>query len=262
MFREATVVELIPDRGGVRVLFRDLVRSGFGASDFVRVLQPRMHDTGGACLWLPEVGEYGVVAPLGDGFVWVGSLAFQNANQVDPSPGIFYVRHQSGTVIQIRGNGDFEAAHPSGARITLSKAGGALPELKATSKPMVGGDPGDPVVEISHPSGAMVAISSGGDVSASTPANVNVEGSAVTIKGGTITLDGPVTMTQTAEIMMVAMVNGGLATGPSIPTGIIPGSFRCQGVITGEMDVVGNGKSLHDHVHREQGDGNPTSAPL
>lgn len=162
MLHAAEVIEVLPRVGGVRVRYRDLVQSGRG--DFVRVLQGRMHSTGGAALWLPEEGELGVVGDVSGLFqVWMGSLPYQDASQVDPSPGILYVRHQSGLEIQVRKEGDFQLSHPSGFRLTVAQAAGALPGLKATSLPASSGDVGAPVLEIVHPSGAMVSIDRDGN---------------------------------------------------------------------------------------------------
>jgi len=160
----AEVVEVVPEQGGVRVRFKDLVHSGFGSYDFVRVLQTRMSEKNGACLWLPEVGEFGVVGCLEGGYyIWLGSLPYLNKNQVDPADGIYYMRHQSGIVVQIRKSGDFEVSHPSGFRITVSKEAGALPELEATSDTECLGDTGPPVLEINHPSGAIVSLDADGN---------------------------------------------------------------------------------------------------
>ena len=113
MIYAAVVVEVMPELPGVRVRFKDLVRSGFAQYDFARVLMPRMSPLGGASAWLPEVDEFGLVAELDGGyFVWLGSLPFLDKNQIDPTPGIAYLRHQSGVVVQARQNGDLEVAHP------------------------------------------------------------------------------------------------------------------------------------------------------
>ena len=158
MIAVAEVTEVLKDAPGLRCRFRDLVGSGTAASDFVRVLCPRMHTTGGASAWLPEVGELGVVVQTWDGtWIWLGSLPYLNAHQFDMTPGLAYLRHPSGLVVQVREGGDFELAHPSGLRITIAKEAGALPALKATSSPTTG-DTAAPVVEVVHPSGATVEI--------------------------------------------------------------------------------------------------------
>ncbi len=159
----AEVVEVLPKQGGVRVRFRDLVRSGFAAEDFVRVLRPRMHTTGGASSWLPEKGELGAVGEVyGGHFLWMGSLPFLDENQVDPTEGLAFLRHESGVVVQVRPTGEMELSHPSGMRLTIAKAAGALPALQATSSPKVG-DTTPPVVELVHPSGAAVSIDADGN---------------------------------------------------------------------------------------------------
>ena len=159
----ARVTERLPERGGVAVEFMDLVEAGRSSNDFARVVQARMSKSGGAALWLPEVGELGAVGMTFQGYyLWLGSIPYQDANQVDPSPDIAYLRHQSGVVCQIRANGDTEILHPSGARLTFSKEAGAMDALEATSQPGMIGDTAAPVVELSHPSGGSIKIDGGG----------------------------------------------------------------------------------------------------
>jgi hypothetical protein len=134
---------------------------------------------GGAALWLPEPGELGVVGVLLAGYyVWLGSLPFQEKNQVDPTKDIYYLRHQSGVVVQIRPNGDHEIIHPSGSRISISQDGGALPVLQTkNATPQIKGNTSPPTIEISHPSGGMIQIDGDG--------HLNVEGFAsVTFQAG------------------------------------------------------------------------------
>src|SRR5271157_1106667 len=103
MFFEAIVTEVLPKVAGVRVRFQDLVPTGFGMNDYVRVLSRRMSKTGGADLDLPVKEEHGVVCQLAGGIcVWLGAFPFLDANQIDPTPGIAYDRHESGVVTQIR----------------------------------------------------------------------------------------------------------------------------------------------------------------
>jgi hypothetical protein len=154
---------VLPARGGVRVRFQDMVRSGFAPSDFVRVLQRQMSPLGAASLWLPCKGTTGVVGILDGGtYVWLGALPYLNANQVDPSPDVLYVRHQSGTTVQVRQNGDMEVLHPSGTRLTMSQDGAALPALQNTSNPQTAGNSSAPVVQLAHASGALLQIDAEG----------------------------------------------------------------------------------------------------
>jgi hypothetical protein len=109
------------------------------------VLCRRMHPNGGAEVELPQVGELGVVAILPNGLsVWLGSLPYQNENQVDPTEGIFYHRHASGTTIQIRPNGDYQVSHPSGARLTLAQEDGPIGDPQASSRRDVAGNTSPP----------------------------------------------------------------------------------------------------------------------
>jgi hypothetical protein len=162
MIYAAIVREVMTDPPGVRVQFKDLVRSGFAQYDFARVMVPKMAPLGGASSWLPEVGEFGIVAELDGGYyVWLGALPFMDKNQSDPTPGIAYLKHQSGVVLQVRQNGDFEVAHPSGLRLTVSRDGAALPALQASSNPPVG-DTVVPILSLVHPSGAEVKVDADG----------------------------------------------------------------------------------------------------
>jgi hypothetical protein len=161
----AMVLEQVPERGGVKVRFTDMVESGFAQNDFVRVLCARSSKGGGASQWLPEVGELGVVGVLFNSFyVWVGSLPFQDQNQIDATTDLAFLRHQSGVQTQVRGNGDVEVLHPSGARITISQEAGALPDLQATSQPATRGNTSAPVIELSHPAGGAIQIDAEGNL--------------------------------------------------------------------------------------------------
>jgi len=177
------VMEVLPELGGIRVEFEDLVPSGFGSNDYVRVLQPRMSPEGGAFLWLPQVGEMGVVGRMdGGSYVWLGSLPYQHENQVDPTPGILYLRHQSGATVQLRQNGDMEVRHPSGTRLTLAAKAGALPALAATTKPVTEGNTAAPTIQLSHASGAMVQIDGNGNGSATGFKSFNLEAAGTSLE--------------------------------------------------------------------------------
>ena len=164
MLFEATVIKVLPKVGGVRVRFRDLVPSGVGVNDFVRVLQRRMSKGGGATLDLPEEGEHGIVGMMAGGtYVWLGSTPLLDGNQVDPTPGLAFYRHRSGLTVQARDNGDFELLHPSGCRLTLGVSAGPLPALQKTSRTYpTGGE--TPILEIAHPSGTTLTIDASGKV--------------------------------------------------------------------------------------------------
>lgn len=200
----AEVVEILKDYPGLRVRFRDLVQSGFAAEDFVRVLCPRMSKSGGASGWLPVVGEFGFVAELNGGaYVWLGSVGMLDGHQFDLTPGLAFLRHDSGLTIQIRENGDFEVAHPSGARLTISKEDAPLPELKATSTPTTG-DTEAPVVRLDHPSGTSFSISKGGGVSLNTPlfavdGAVKIDGTLSVSTGASGTFTTPAGLTVTVQ---------------------------------------------------------------
>jgi hypothetical protein len=170
------VIDVLPKKCGVQVQFMDLVEAGSSANDFVRVLQPRMSKGGGAALWLPEIGDLGMVGVDFQGYyVWIGSLPYQDVNQVDSTKDICYLRHQSGCVLQIRPNGDTEILHSSGSRFTIGKNSGALPVLQASSQPGKIGDTEAPNIEISHSSGASIKIDNDGAVTISGCASVTFQ---------------------------------------------------------------------------------------
>lgn len=163
MIYAAVVTEVMPAIPGLRVRFKDLAPSGFAQYDFVRILATRSSPTGGASGWLPEVDELGVVGELEGGYlVWLGSLPYLDKNQVDPTPGLAFWKHQSGVVLQVRENGDTELSHPSGLKFTLSRDGAPLPALQASSQPPAA-DAVAPVLTIAFPSGAEVKVDADGN---------------------------------------------------------------------------------------------------
>jgi hypothetical protein len=182
----ATVHQVLPDRHGVLVSFRDLSSTfdvGRYEQGFVRVGVPRAHPTGGSSVRLPEVGELGVVLELDGGFlVWLCALHWQDHHQIDPDSDLEQDRHASGLLRRIRHNGDAEWLHPSGLRITVSRDGQALPPPKrkgegfmpdATLPHLVMDHPkagtlhfsSEGTVELKHPSGGQITISPEGDLS-------------------------------------------------------------------------------------------------
>jgi hypothetical protein len=255
---EAMVTEVLPKVAGVRVRFRDLVPSGFGMNDYVLVLNSRMSTSGGACLWLPEVGEHGIVTKLSGGvYVWLGSLPFLDRNQVDQTPNIAYLRHPSGVTAQVRDNGDFEVLHPSGFRFTVSASGGAMPSLQCSSQADSHGG-SSPTLMISHPGGATVSIDQGG--------NVKVEGKNINVDGTTITLTAPlITLAGIVNCIGLLYVQSGFATGVIGGTGIgwIPGDIRVEGTVYAKTDGC-FGPSLKSfilHTHYTNGNAGQTLKP-
>lgn len=262
MIYEAVVTEVLPRVAGVRVRFRDLVPTGFALNDYVLVLQPRMSDSGGALLWLPEVGEHGVVARLTGGvYVWLGSLPFLDKNQVDPARDLYLLRHQSGVTAQIRRNGDFEIAHPSGFRITVGHSSAALPVPQRTSNvDALGG--GVPTLQIAHPAGASFTINEDGEVTLTaskiTMIAADVEcraGTTVHVVSPTINLDGNV------YCQGILFVNGGFSSNHS--GGRIPGDVRIDGSLYAYTDGFfgPTAKSFLLHTHYTNGLSGQTAKP-
>ena len=191
----AVVTKVLPDRHGVLVRFPSGIASfdsGDDSGPFVRVLARRAHAAGGAEIELPQKGELGVVLELDDQHqVWLGSLHWQDLNQIDPTPDLSMQRHTSGVTRQIRANGDMQLDHPSGLRITIAEAQGALPALQRkgdAAQPPVG--PVD--VELAHPSGWNMHLDNDGALTVSFPA------------GGTISVDkdGKLVVKDFAEVSL------------------------------------------------------------
>lgn len=159
---QARVYETLPARHGVLVVFRDGSYTVDGEHTFVRVLVPRAHNHHGACISLPQPGENGIVAELDGGMmVWMGSFHIQDANQIDPDPGLAMVRTDAGTMRRERLNGDAEWLHPSGLRFTVSLDGKALPTPKRTGNGLAKAADA-PHVVLAHPSGGEIRIAPDG----------------------------------------------------------------------------------------------------
>ena len=205
----AVVTKQLPDRHGVLVRHPNgaaTFDSGDDSGSFVRVLARRAHPSGGSEIDLPQEGELGVAMELDDGhLVWFGSIHWQDANQIDPTPNLSMDRHTSGVTVQKRQNGDTQFDHPSGLRITVAAQEGALPAPKRKGS---GWTPpkGPCVVEIAHPSGTTISISEGG---------------AVRIEAVNLELDG------------MASLDGGL--------GITSGASGTFGTTTGQVVTVQDG---------------------
>ena len=269
MLYEAVVTEVLPKVGGVRVRFRDLVPSGFGINDYVRVLCKRMSAQGGAALDLPEPGEHGVVGRMAGGTcVWLGATPFLDQNQVDPTEGIAYYRHRSGVVFQERDNGDFEIAHPSGLRFTVSADGAALPSLQATSKPLPRGG-GVPTVILSHPSGTQIIITPDGSESGVVTGDVSLTASGK----ATISADGGADVTSIIEVTLAAPIinlNGAVTVGGVGLAAVIQSTV--EGMASNLLPLVdgiassgsSNGYARADHIHPAStsgGDGGGNGGP-
>lgn len=180
----AVVTKVLPERYGVLVRFSGGMATydmGDENSMFVRVLTRRAHPAGGAVVDLPQVGELGLVVDLEDGHqIWMGSIHWEDTNWVDPTINLLMERHTSGVVSQIRKNGDMQLSHPSGLRVTIAEAQGALPDLQREGDAAL--PPKGPcVVEIEHPSGTTIQILEGGRVVVS--ANLVEVAAAVSING-------------------------------------------------------------------------------
>ncbi|MBI3131479.1 MAG: hypothetical protein HYZ13_09150 [Acidobacteria bacterium] len=192
-FHLATVYEVLPEKHGVLVAFRDLSAAydvGRLESGFVRVAAERAHPTGGAAVRLPEVGELGVVLELDGGFlVWLCSLHWQDHHQIDPDPDLELHRHPSGVLRRIRANGDTEWLHPSGVRVTVSRDGQPLSKPKRKGE---GFEPDGtvPHLVMAHPAVGILRLSpegeialehaSGGTINVSAEGNLRFQGFAST----------------------------------------------------------------------------------
>lgn len=178
------VVEVLPERHGVRVLFRDGLTSPDLGKDapggWARVMVPRAHPLHASEVSLPRVGEHGVVIEEEDFFVWLGAIHWQDHNQIDPTDSLHLRRDDAGSLWRAMEDGTLEWLHPSGLRMTLSKDGSPLPDPARTGEGMPKRAP-VPTMEFEHPSGAKIRITPGGMVTISSPLLV-AEG-AVMVKG-------------------------------------------------------------------------------
>lgn len=94
--------------------------------------------------------------------------------------------------------------------------------------------------------GGELSASVSGAVTVTSGATAYVESaSGATVKAPTITLDG--------NVVVTGSLSQGAGGGANATFG---------GSITAQGDVVGEGISLKNHVHTEQGDGAPTSPPI
>lgn len=186
----ATVSRVLPDRHGVQVRFNDGVHAmdtGDDRTFFVRVLARRAHPQGGAEIELPEVGETGLVIELPNLIqVWIGSIHWQDLNQVDPSPHLAMQRHESGVRRQVRANGDLQFDHPSGLRVTVASKPGALSDLQRKGQAGPVPPKSDCVVEIAHPAGLAATVDKDGALTLDFPAG----GALAVDKDGKLTIQG------------------------------------------------------------------------
>ena len=161
----AKVYKVLPSLHGVLVVFRDGAYNMEGSTTFARVLARRAHPVFGATTLLPEVGEQGLVVEIEGGMlIWVGSMHYQDGNQIADTAGLDLDIHTSGVVRQTGANGDFEVLHPSGFRMTVSQDGYAMDAPDPTSSGPAA-QAGPPAVVISHPSGWEFASDPDGNVS-------------------------------------------------------------------------------------------------
>jgi hypothetical protein len=170
----ATVSKVLPDRGGVLVIFDNGVGSiDTGQSDghFVRVLARRAHPTRGSVIELPEEGELGLVLEL-DNLMqfWVGGIYWQGNNQLDGTPLLSMSRDGSGVLRQTRQNGDVQFDHPSGLRVTVAAVQGPLAALGRTGQAGVEPPKGDCDIELEHPSGLKAHVDKDGALTLTLPA--------------------------------------------------------------------------------------------
>lgn len=170
----AQVYQVLPERHGVLIAFRDGAFTPDTERTFCRVLARRAHPKGGSSTELPEVGELGLVAELEGGFlVWVGGihLLAEDENQIEPEEGARAHRDTAGIVRRSRPNGDAEWLHPSGLRFTVSEDAQALPALQRPGNPA---QAPVPAVALNHPSGAKVMLSKDGDLTVTGPSGAVV----------------------------------------------------------------------------------------
>lgn len=111
--------------------------------------------------------------------------------------------------------------------------------------------PDGAVIQYDHESHALTAtLPAGGSAVLTAPASVTVISEAITLDAPETTCTGNLTVQQKLTYM------GGMAgSGGAGAAAVINGAVQTTG------DVEISGKSFLSHVHQEQGDGAPTSAP-
>lgn len=206
--RMATCTMVLPEKHGVLVSFGNGVGS-IGGDDgpFVRVLARRAHPTRGAEVDLPEVGELGLVIELSDLHqFWIGGIHWQENNQVDGAEELAMRRHGSGVLHQTRQNGDMQFDHPSGLRVTLAGAQGALEALKRHGPEGVVPPETKCDLELEHPSGLKIHVDPDGALTMDFPAG----GSFAVDKDGALVAQGFASMAlqdANARFCMEALVD-------------------------------------------------------
>lgn len=189
----AIVTKVLRDRHGVMVAFRDGAYFPSSGRRFVRVLADRGHASGGASIRLPQEGELGLVVEVDENLsVWLGSLHWQESNQVDTEPFLDAFRHESGFRRHLHRNGDLQLDHPSGVCLRIVERGGDgagspldaphgsnLPEESVTSAPWVILDHPTAGSFRMHPDGSLeVAHKAGGSFHVDPDGHLKVHGFA------------------------------------------------------------------------------------
>lgn len=187
-----------------------------------------------------------MVASYGRNPIVVGFL-YPQVNQVLPKdPKRKTYRHQSDVAWSIDGDGNIQLDHPSGTYIRI----GEQPDREETAGKNADGNAafdrntgkrvnvriglagGKGTLTIT-PDGA-VSFDTKGDFSVKTTGAVSVEAAgAATVKAASVTLDTASTT--------------------------IKGDVQVEGTLTADTDVIADGVSLHNHVHKDTMSGSGTS---
>jgi phage baseplate assembly protein V len=215
------VQALDPARGRVRVQFPDEDNL---VSDWLPVAVP--FALGARAFWLPRVGSQ--VATLldehGEDGVVLGALY----SQADPAPAAsarqFLVQMEDGTTVCL---------DPDAKLVTVTTPG-----------------------SIQAQAGGNITASAGGDLDGTAGGAVNLVGATVKLRGGSITLDGPVTATQTVVAEGAICADAGITTSGG---GAVPGNFHVSGLVQAADATLG-GRSFNGHQHNAPN--GPTSAPI
>ena len=163
MISPAVVTKVLWDRHGVMVAFRDGVYFPSTGQRFVRVLASRAHASGGASISLPQEGELGLVVEVDENLsVWLGSIHWQDANQVEAEPFLDSFRHESAVHRHLHRNGDMQLDHPSGLCLRVVEQGGdgeggPLDQPHGSNVPPVTVTPA-PWVALDHPTAGSLRL--------------------------------------------------------------------------------------------------------
>ena len=263
MINPAVVTKVLPERHGVLVSFRNGVEFHENVGNdsdlrFVRVLERRAHNFGGATVCLPQVGELGLVLDVDPSLaVWIGSIPWEKANQMDPRPGIEAWRHASGVQLLVLDNGDTQFWHPTGVGFTVSRSGETIPEMAGSMPPerlQYADADQSPHVFMQHPSGFSLRVNPAGALTVSAPESVSIQSD----KDVNLTAGGKLVASVTGDASLTVKGDATLKAAKII----LDGPVECTSTLKVTADATIGTKSFLTHLHTCATPGSPTSPPV